>query len=121
MLNIWNTVAAASLASASLVLLFDSGAGPPDFNNGERHVLLTNKAHEPIVEIFVSDDGVRDWQQDLLGSSFLRPGRSVLIGEIDDRNGNCRVDVKAVLDDGSELVDRGVDACRDKGRAVAIP
>jgi hypothetical protein len=112
MLNLSNTV-----VTASLLLLFQSAAGSPA-HSGERHVVLTNNTRDPIAELFVSDDHAGGWQQDLLGSEFLLPGKSVSV-DIVDRNGNCRVDVKTVFDNGSHLVNRGVDACRD-GRAVSI-
>ena len=114
MLNVSNSAAAA----ASLLLLFQGATGPPA-HGGERHVLLTNETREPIVEIYVSDVGAGNWQADLLGSDFLPPGNSVFV-EIDDRNGRCRVDVKTVLDDGSNRVDRGVNVCHDEGYAVSI-
>jgi hypothetical protein len=114
MLNVSNSVAAA----ASLLLLFQGATGPPA-HGGERHVLLTNETRELIVEIYVSDAGADNWQADLLGSDFLPPRSSVLV-DIDDRNGRCRVDVKTVLDDGSDRVDRGVNVCHDEGDAVSI-
>lgn len=46
-------------------------------------------------------------------------GSSVSV-DVDDRNGNCRVDVKTVRDDGSSLVNRGVNACHAEGHAVLI-
>jgi hypothetical protein len=112
MFHVSNTV-----AMALLLLLFQSGAGSPA-HGGERQIVLTNNTREPIAELFVSDDRAGGWQQDLLGSEFLLPGRSVSV-DIDDRNDNCRVDVKTVFDNGSHLVNRGVDACRD-GQAVSI-
>jgi hypothetical protein len=114
MVNISNS----AVAAASLLFLFHDPTGPPAYG-GERHVLLTNGTREPIVEIYVSDVGAGNWQADLLGSDFLLPGRSVLV-DIDDRNGRCRVDVKTVLDDGSDRVDRGVNVCHDEGYAVSI-
>jgi len=113
MLNVSNTVVA-----ASLLFLFQSVAVPPA-HCGERHVVLTNNTHERMIEIFVSDDGTDNWHEDLLGSEFLLPGSSVSV-DVDDRNGNCRVDVKTVLDNGSGLVNRGVNACYANGRAVLI-
>jgi hypothetical protein len=59
------------------------------------------------------------WQEDLLGLQFLLPGRSVSV-DVDDRNGNCRVDVKTVLSNGSSLVYRGVNACLADGHAILI-
>ena len=110
MLNVSNAVSAASL-------LFVFHWSPA--HSGERHVVLTNNTRELIVEIYASDDGAENWQEDLLGSEFLLPGRSVIF-DVDDRNGNCRVDVKTVLDNGSDLVKRGVNACLADGHAVSI-
>lgn len=105
MLHVSNTVAA-----VSLLLMLQSAVGPPA--GSERRVVLTNNTRHPIAEIYVSDDdGADNWHDDLLGSEFLLPGESVTI-DVDDRNGNCKVDVKAVLDNGSDLINRGVNACR---------
>jgi hypothetical protein len=112
-LNISNTVVA-----ASLLFLSQSPAGPPA-HSANGHVILTNNTRQPIVEIYVSDDGADYWQEDLLGSEFLLPGRSLFL-DVDDRNGNCRVDVKTVLDNGSDLVKRGVNACLADGHAISI-
>lgn len=101
-----------------LLILFQGATGPPA-HGGERHVLLSNNTHELIVEIHVSDVGATNWQADLLASDFLAPGDSVLV-DIDDRNGRCRVDVKTVLDDGSNLVSRGVNICHRDGDAVSL-
>lgn len=107
-----------AVAAASLFLLLQGATGPPALG-GERHVLLTNAARQPIVQIYVSDNGTGNWQADLLGSDFLLPGGSVLV-DIDDRDGNCTVDVRAVLDDGSERVDRRVNICRQEDSAVSL-
>jgi hypothetical protein len=113
MLNVANTV-----VTAVLLLLFQN-AGGSVAHSGERHVVLTNNTREPIIEIFVSDDRAGAWQHDLLGSELLLPGGSVSV-DVDDRNGNCRVDVKTVFDNGAHLVNRGVDACRADGHPVSI-
>ena len=93
MLNVSKT-----LGAASLLFLFQSANVPPAHSD-ERHAVLTNNTHESITEIFVSDDSTDNWQEDHLGSDFLIPGNFVSI-EVDDRNGNCRVDVKTVLATG---------------------
>ena len=110
MLNVSNTVSAASLVFLS--------AGSPA-HSGERHVVLTNNSPQVIVEIYASDDGAENWQEDLLGSAVLLPGRAVFV-DIDDRNGNCRIDIKSVLDNGSLLVNRRVSACPTEGHEVSI-
>lgn len=114
MINISNP----AVAAGALFLLFQSATGPPA-QSRERHVLLTNNTHEAIVEVHVSDVGSGNWQVDLLGSDFLMPGGSVLV-DIDDRDGRCRVDVRTVLDDGSDLFSRSVDVCRSEDTAVSL-
>ena len=106
------------MVAASLLFLFQSAA-VPSLQSGERHVVVTNNTRERLIEIYVSDDGTNNWQEDLLGLEFLLPDSSVSV-DVDDRNGNCRVDVKTVLNNGSSHVYRGVNACLDEGRAVLI-
>jgi hypothetical protein len=113
MLSVSNT----TVAAASLLLL--QSVGEPQAQAGERQILITNNTHELIVEIYVSDTGVGNWQPDILGSDFLLPGEAVQV-EIDDRNGRCRVDFKTILDDGTELLDRGVNVCRSADQAVSL-
>jgi hypothetical protein len=113
MLNVSNTVVA-----GSLLFLSQNAAGPPA-HSGNGHVILTNNTRQPIVEIYVSDDGSNYWHEDLLGSEFLLPGRSMFF-DVDDRNGNCRVDVRTVLNNGSDLVHRSVNACLADGHAISI-
>ena len=113
MLNVSKT-----LGAASLLFLFQSANVPPAHCD-ERHVVLTNNTHESITEIYVSDDRTDNWKKDHLDSEFLLPGNSVSI-EVDDRKGNCRVDVKTVLSNGTSLVYRRVNACLADGHAILI-
>jgi hypothetical protein len=55
---------------------------------------------QPIIEIYVADDGTNNWQEDGLGSELLLPGNSVSV-DIDDQNANCRVDIKTCRAEGS--------------------
>lgn len=99
----------AALAAGSLLYVPHGATGPPAYAM-ERHVVITNDTHQAIVEIYLSNVGTQNWQQDILGSDFLTPGSSLIVG-IDDRQGQCRFDLKTVLDDGTDLVRRNVDVC----------
>jgi hypothetical protein len=109
---------AAAAAAAALLLFFHGTTGPPP-RGGEHRVVLTNDTRQPIVEIYVSDDGDGAWHEDLLGADFLLPGNSLRV-ILPDPNGNCRVDVKTVLNDGSSHIERGVRVCLDDGHAVSL-
>ena len=109
------------LAAASLLFPVQNTAGL-DAHAAKKHVVLTNNTPMPIVEIYVADDAAHaaaNWQEDLLGPEFLLPGDSVSV-YVDDKNGNCRVHVKAVFDDGSTFVNRAFNPCRVDGIAVPI-
>jgi hypothetical protein len=113
MLNVSNMMTA-----ASLLFLFQSAVVPPA-HSGEQHVVLTNNTRERLIEIYFSDDGTDNWQGDVLGLDFLLPGSSVSV-DVDDRNDNCKIDLKTVSDKGSSIVYRGVNACRAEDHAVLI-
>ena len=105
------------LGAASLLGLLSGGTGPPAYGL-ERHLVVANDTRQPIVEIYLSNAGTGNWQQDALSSDFLPPGNSVLV-TVDERNGQCRFDLKTVLDDGTNLIQRGVDVCRAEGFAIS--
>jgi hypothetical protein len=111
------TVAAAGFIG-SLLFLVPGATGPPPVG-GLRHFRFTNETKEAIVELHLAAVGSGIWRGDLLGWDSLAPGNSVLV-DVDDRNESCRVDVKMVLDDGSERVSSGVDICRAESYAVSL-
>jgi hypothetical protein len=120
MLHILNAVVAASL------LVQVQNASEPSDHGGVRRVVFFNNTPVPIVELYVSDDNRYlwddrrdDWQQDLLGSEFLYPN-SFMPVYINDPNGNCRVDLKVVLDNGSALVNRGLNICVSENKSIPI-
>jgi hypothetical protein len=108
---------AAAAAAASLTLLVHAVAGTVALG-GERRFLFANETRKPIVELHVAAVGSGNWQDDLLGWDHLRPGAAVFV-DIDDRKADCRVDIKMVLDDGSELVSRNIDVCREAVHALS--
>src|SRR5271155_5442827 len=62
-----NSVAA--IATASLICLQAGAAGEPAYGL-ERHVVVANDMRQAIVEIYISNAGTGNWQQDALGSDY---------------------------------------------------
>ena len=111
------TVAVAALGTSLILLAYSATVA--QLRAGDRLVRFTNETRQPIVELHVSAAGAGDWQGDLLGSDYLPPGVSVLV-PIADPNEGCRIDVKMVLDDGSERIRRSVDICQTEGWGATL-
>jgi hypothetical protein len=118
MLRVLTTLGVVSLLLL-LLLPFQNSADLR--SNGKRHLVLTNTTRQPISEVYVADDDhTSNWQEDVLGSEFLLPGRSVLVDIHEDENGNCFVDVKEILDNGSSIISRRLNSC-DEGDPGLVP
>lgn len=76
----------------------------------DRRVNIVNRTGVTIQEFYASSVGQNSWQEDILGSSVLPSGRSVVIN-IDDGTGYCQYDLKAVFADGDEVVKYRVNVC----------
>jgi hypothetical protein len=83
----------------------------------ERVLLVRNLSGTPIRELHVSTSSSNNWDEDVLGADMIDPGREVRIG-MRGVGGACRVDLVAVLADGTRIVRRGFDICA--GREWAI-
>ena len=76
----------------------------------DRHVVLVNNTDFTIVEFYASSVGQKTWQEDILGADVLPPGGRVRIN-IDDGTGYCKYDLKAVFNDGDEVVKQAMNVC----------
>jgi hypothetical protein len=94
--------------AGSILCAMETATGPPA-SALDRHIELINTTRMVIVEIYAAPVGTRRWRQDLLGDEILPPSNSVVV-EMDDGMG-CRLDFKAVFDDGSSLTRRDVNVC----------
>jgi len=77
----------------------------------DHHVDIVNNSPYTVTEFNASNVDRGRWEEDLLGSSVLRPGRSVR-ANIDDGTGHCYYDFRAVFTNGRTLTQYGVDVCR---------
>lgn len=76
----------------------------------DRRVTVVNRTRYTIMELYASNVGENDWQEDMLGRDVLPAGRSVRIN-IDDGTGYCLYDFKGVFEDGDVVSTRRVNVC----------
>jgi hypothetical protein len=98
----------AALPVLGLMGALAAGASPA--HAFDRHVVLTNNTHHTIISFYASNVTRPTWEEDILGSRVLPPGRSVNI-DLTDGSGQCRFDFKTVLDNNTGVVSRNVDVC----------
>lgn len=96
--------------AAPLVLLLGASAFPDPAAAIDRHVRIVNQSSHEIVAFHASYLGARDWRENLLGETVLRPGGSIVL-DLDDGSGYCRFGFRATFDDGVELRRDRVNIC----------
>lgn len=94
-----------TMATAMILSLMALPAAAKD-----RRVEIVNETGYTIMEFYGSNTGSENWEEDILGADVLPPGKSVVIN-FDDASGYCMFDVKAVFEDGDEVVEAGLDVC----------
>jgi hypothetical protein len=76
----------------------------------DRRVQINNQSSYDIVEFYASNTGTKSWEEDILGSSILPAGNSVMIN-IDDGSGYCKYDFLAVFSDGEQATSTNNNVC----------
>jgi hypothetical protein len=77
----------------------------------DRRVTIINDSSHSILQLFGSPVSHPGWENDILGAyGLILPGHQARI-DFDDNTGACKFDLKAVMDDGTEVVRRRVDIC----------
>lgn len=99
------------MVAGGLALFIALGASAPRQSNDayNRNVRVHNQTGWPMAHLQVSSGG--SWSGDLLGSSTLSPGASMVV-RIDDGSGACRYSLRAQFDNGQTLQRDGVNACQ---------
>lgn len=75
-----------------------------------RRVRIHNQTGWTMTHFYASDSRVDDWEEDMLGSSVLAAGSSVVMN-IDDGSGACLYDFKARFTNGQELTRFRINVC----------
>lgn len=104
MISIRSTVLAACMTG--MVALGAMGQA----SAADRHVVIKNHTSYTMVRFYASRSSTSDWEEDILGESVLRSGKSVRIN-IDDGTGACIFDFKAVFSNGNEATRSKVNVC----------
>ena len=80
---------------------------------------LNNQTDNVLVALYISVVSTNEWEEDIFGSGVLGAGDSVEI-TIDDNLSDCEYDLKAVFDDGEEVILGSEDFCELDGGEVNV-
>jgi len=87
-----------------------SSAAAPASNEQDRHVVVENLSGQTLRELYASPVTSENWEEDLLGESVLAAGESIN-ADIDNGTDECIYDLRAVMADDREHIQRQVDVC----------
>ena len=73
-------------------------------------VQCANGGKRPIVAVYFSPSGRKDWSDDMLGKGTLKPGQSAKL-KLKGKPDGCKVDFSALLDNGDTVTKTDVDLC----------
>ena len=71
---------------------------------------LTNASSFTVARFFTSPADVAEWEEDVFGDGVLPSGNTVDV-TIGDGRDTCTYDMKFVMEDGTELLEEGIDLC----------
>ena len=97
------------IRSTILVVLFLLSS-THDTEAQDRRVWIVNDTSWTMTHFYASNVDRTVWEEDILGRDILYPGERVRV-DIDDGTGYCLYDLKAVFEDGDEVVRSGFDVC----------
>jgi hypothetical protein len=104
----FKSILAATAIAASLSGCDETTASVSD--GYDRNVLIVNQTGQTIYRFYGSNVGTSSWEEDILGSSVLPSGQSVMIN-FDDGSGYCNFDFKIEFQDGSYITESNINVC----------
>lgn len=72
--------------------------------------VLTNGSSYAVKSFFTSPADIDNWEEDVFGENYLPAGNQVNV-TIGDGREQCVYDMKFVLEDDSEFLEKGIDLC----------
>jgi len=76
----------------------------------DRHVTIANNSSQTVMQFYASPVTSENWEEDMLGANVLSSGTSIN-ANIDNGTNECNYDLKAVMADGQEHIQNGVNVC----------
>ena len=109
-----STLVKAAAVIVGVIAITAGQANAQSDDNNDRRVIIENLSTQEIMHLYWSnvDDGV--WHEDRLGDDVIESGDTVT-ADIDDDNGYCMYDLKAVLYDGTVFTRYDVNVCAVAG------
>jgi hypothetical protein len=105
------------LGLAGFALLIAGFASAQSNDRHNRQIEITNLTNVALLEVYASNVGTKDWQEDVLGEDVIHPGQKFRFN-IDDGTGYCKYDFKLVFEDGDELFREGYNVCEEVGFTI---
>jgi hypothetical protein len=104
----------AGAAIAGLLALWAGSAvaqdAPAAAANPAGVVQTANGGKRPIVAVYTSPPGRKDWSDDMLGNGTLKPGQTLKL-KLKAKPDGCKVDFSALLDNGDTVTKADIDLC----------
>lgn len=75
-----------------------------------REIAFVNQTGFEIIAIFGARKGVEDWGEDRLQGDAIVDGETQTV-DFEDGSGYCLYSIKAVFDDGEELISEEINVC----------
>jgi hypothetical protein len=97
------------MAAAAAASSIPSAAWAAD-DGRNRKVTVENVANQAIYYLYASPATSTTWEEDLLGSGTI-PAGSSKVANIDNGSNECVYDLKVVMADGKEHIQRRINVC----------
>jgi len=99
-----------ALVGAIALVSVSTAANSASTDGKNRKVLIVNVGSQAVNNLYASPITAKTWEEDLLGQRLLGPGESIS-ANIDNGTNECNYDLKVVMKDGKEQVQRNINVC----------
>ena len=101
---------ALALTAAAAALVWSAAPATAGSDGKNRKVTVENLSSQTLRELYASPITAKTWEEDLLGQRTLAAGASIS-ANIDNGTTECYYDLKAVMANGREHVQRRINVC----------